>query len=303
MYQQRLATPNDALLIAPLWHDFLEQRSQFDPSLNLKPQFDYEAYVRRQLQQPSTFGFLLEQIENQNIVGFLFVYVHDDIPTGDFGDSLAIPFVRRRVGGVIGLYVQEAHRQPEAIGLLVEAAIAKAEALMVSDIDLLISVEQTGIHRLLERFGFTKAAIQYTKHYEFAEKDLPPLKTTVSEGIAVKIPSPGLIPLRDPQTQQGVLNFKGEQVFLHPVRNEAGEALRSSNGLPIYPTPLRDPNTQDWVFDLLGELVVCPVLLDEEGKVVEEGGIPRFKMPLYEQVEGKLRLRQDEEGDYLFDES
>jgi hypothetical protein len=99
------------------------------------------------------------------------------------------------------------------------------------------------------------------------------------------------------------LNFKGEQVFLHPVRNEAGEVLRSSNGLPIYPTPLRDPYTQDWVFDLLGELVVCPVLLDEEGKVVEEGGIPRFKMPLYEQVEGQLRLRQNEEGNYLFDES
>ena len=303
MYQQRLATPNDARLIAPLWHDFLKQRSQFDPSLNLKPQFDYEAYVQRQLQQPSTFGFLLEQIEKQEIVGFLFVYVHDDIPTGDFGDPLASPFVRRRVGGAIGLYVQEAHRQPEAIGLLIEAAIAKAEALKVSDIDLLISDEQKGIHRLLERFGFIKAAIQYTKHYEIADKDLPPLKTTVSEGIAVKIPSTGLIPLRDPQTQQRVLNSKGEQVFLHPVRNEAGEVLRSSNGLPIYPTPLRDPNTQDWVFDTSGELVVCPVLLDESGKVKEQGGIPRFKLPLYEQIEGQLRLRQNEAGDYQFEGS
>jgi hypothetical protein len=303
MYQQRLATPNDARLIAPLWHDFLEQRSQFDPSLNLKPQFDYEAYVQRQLQQPSTFGFLLEQVEKQETVGFLFVYVHDEIAIGDFGDPLASPFVRRRVGGAIGLYVQEAHRQPEAIGLLIEAAIAKAEALKVSDIDLLISDEQTGIHRLLERFGFTKAAIQYTKHYEIAEKDLPPLKTTVSEGIEVKMPSPGLIPLRDPQTQQRVLNSKGEQVFLHPVRNEAGEVLRSSNGLPIYPTPLRDPNTQDWVFDTSGELVVCPVLLDEGGKLKEQGGIPRFKLPLYEQIEGQLRLRQNEAGDYLFEGS
>jgi hypothetical protein len=187
--------------------------------------------------------------------------------------------------------------------LLIEAAIAKAEELKVSDIDLLITVEQTGIHRLLERFGLRKAAIQYTKHYEITDRELPPLKTTASEGIAVKRLSPSLIPLRDPQTQQGVLNPKGEQVFLHPVRNEAGEVLRSSNGLPIYPTPLRDPNTQDWVFDTSGELVVCPVLLDETGKVKEQGGIPRFKLPLYEQAEGKLRLRQNEAGDYLFEES
>jgi len=123
--KQRIATPKNAVLIAPLWHDFLELRSQSDPSLSLKPQFDYEAYVRRQLQQPSIFGFLLEQVENQAIVGFLFVYVHDEIPTGDFGDPLASPFVNRRVGGAIGLYVREEHRQPEAIGLLIEVAIAE----------------------------------------------------------------------------------------------------------------------------------------------------------------------------------
>jgi GNAT superfamily N-acetyltransferase len=302
MYQQRLATLNDAASIASLWREFLQQRSQFDPSLTLKPQFDYEAYVRRQLQQPSIYGFLLERVGNQEIVGFLFIYIQDEMRLGDLGEGLDSPFVARRVGGAIGLYVQKAHRRPEAIALLVEAAIAQAEELKVSDIDLLISIEQTGIHRLMERFGFTEAAIQYTKHYEITERELPPLRTPVSEGIAVKMPSPGLIPLRDPMTQQRVLNPKGEQVFLHPVRDEMGEVLRGKNGLPIYPTPLRDPDSQDWVFDQSGQLVVCPVVLDAGGQVKEHGGIPCFKVPLYEQVEGKLRLKRDEAGTYLFEE-
>jgi hypothetical protein len=56
-----------------------------------------------------------------------------------------------------------------------EAAIAKAEELKVTDIDLLISIDQRGIHALLERFGFIKSAIQYTKHYEITDENLPNL--------------------------------------------------------------------------------------------------------------------------------
>ncbi|CCQ64819.1 hypothetical protein CWATWH0402_1827 [Crocosphaera watsonii WH 0402] len=65
--------------------------------------------------------------------------------------------------------------------MLVEGAIALAQKLKISDIDLLISIEQTGVHKLLERFGFKKAAIQYTQHYEIKDKNLPPLKPQVSQ--------------------------------------------------------------------------------------------------------------------------
>ena len=76
MYHQRLATPEDEKAIAPLWRDFAEARSQADPSMNLKPGFDYEGYVRYQLKKPLSFGFVLEY--EQQIVGFLFTYVYDE---------------------------------------------------------------------------------------------------------------------------------------------------------------------------------------------------------------------------------
>jgi len=72
--------------------------------------------------------------------------------------------------------------------------------------------------------------------------------------------------------------------------------------LPIYPTPLRNPQTQELVFNELGELVTCPVVFDEFGKVTEKQGIPIFKKPIYEMIQGKLRLKRDNQGNYLFEE-
>lgn len=46
MYNQRLATLDDTTAIAPLWQAFLQQRSQQDPSIILKPDFDYISYVK-----------------------------------------------------------------------------------------------------------------------------------------------------------------------------------------------------------------------------------------------------------------
>ena len=60
MYHQRLARPEDAIAIAPLWRDFAQRRSEADPSINLKPDFDYEGYVGYQLKKPLSFGFVLE---------------------------------------------------------------------------------------------------------------------------------------------------------------------------------------------------------------------------------------------------
>ncbi|MDJ0511573.1 MAG: hypothetical protein QNJ64_20325 [Crocosphaera sp.] len=239
MYHERRANLDDAEAIAPLWMAFLLARSHHDPSIVLKPDFDYVFYVKQKLKSPSIYGFLLEYGEKKEIVGFLFTYVHDETPTLDYENVNDSPFLPRRIGGAIGMYVQQQHRKPEAIALLIESAIALAKELKISDLDLLISIEQTGVQKLLERFGFKKAAIQYSQHYDISEEHLPQLQTPTSQNIAVKIPTPGMIPLRDPKTQQPVINPQGKQVFLHPVKNELGETLKSSNGLPVYSTPLR----------------------------------------------------------------
>ena len=302
MYHQRLATLHDASTIAVLWEAFLKERERQDTSLLLKSQFDYESYVKQKLTSPSIYGFLLEYGDDKQIVGFLFVYYQDETPNLGWEVGLDSPFQSRRLGGAIGLYVQEKHRKPEAITILIEAALSLAEQLKITDIDLQISIEQVGVHRLLERLGFSKTAIQYVKHYEITESDLPSLKQKVSQGIQVKIPQPSLIPLKDPQTQQTVINPKGEQVFLHPITDEEGKVLRSRSGLPIYPTPLRDPQTQEWVFDELGELVVCPVVIDDNGKVKEHRGIPVFKSPIFEQDGRMLVLKRDKNGEFLFEE-
>jgi GNAT superfamily N-acetyltransferase len=299
MYHQRLATPEDAIKIAPLWQAFVEARSQADPSMRFKTKFDYDRYLTAQLNKPFSFGFLLEYAEE--IVGFLFIYIYDETPPPQISELelLENPFVPRRVGAVLGMYVQESHRKPSTITLLTEAAIAKAEELKVTDIDLLISIEQTGIHALLERFGFTKAAIQYTKHYDITETNLPDLRPSYQNS-GVTISNPGGIPLKDPQTQALVKNAQGEKVYLYPLTDESGEWLKSSRGMPIYPIPVRDPQSQEWVFDDSGKLVVCPVAYDEQGEIQELDGIPQFCLPVYDYVEGKLMLKQDDRGNYLF---
>ena len=299
MYHQRLATPEDAIKIAPLWQAFVEARSQADPSMRFKAKFDYERYLTAQLKKPFSFGFLLEYAEE--IVGFLFIYIYDETPPPQISELelLENPFVPRRVGAVLGMYVQESHRKPSTITLLTEAAIAKAEELKVTDIDLLISIDQTGIHALLERFGFTKAAIQYTKHYDITEINLPDLRPSYQNS-GSDFANPGGIPLKDPQTQALVKNTQGEGVYLYPLMNEAGNWLKSSRGMPIYPIPIRDPQSQEWVFDDSGELVVCPVALDEKGNVKELDGIPQFCLPTYGYEDGKLNLKQDSEGKYIF---
>ncbi|MFM7577809.1 MAG: GNAT family N-acetyltransferase, partial [Microcystaceae cyanobacterium] len=273
--------------------------SQADSSMRFKAEFDYERYVAAQLSKPFSFGFLLEYAEE--IVGFLFIYIYDETPPPHISELelLENPFVPRRVGAVLWMYVQESHRKPSTITLLTEAAIAKAEELKVTDIDLLVSIDQTGIHALLERFGFTKAAIQYTKHYDINETNLPDLRPSYQNAGAT-ISNPGGIPLKDPQTQALVRNAQGEGVYLYPLTNESGEWLKSSRGMPIYPIPVRDPQSQKWVFDESGELVVCPVAYDEQGKIQELDGIPQFRLPTYDYVEGKLMLKQDDRGNYLF---
>ena len=138
----------------------------------VKPDFDFEKYIARQLVQPLSRGWVLESNdENQKIiVGCLFIYCYDEAPPPNLSadileqDALENPFQPRRVGSVLGMYVQPEHRKPAAIKLLAEAGIEKAEEMKVSDIDVLVGADQTGIHALLERAGFVKAAVQYAKY-------------------------------------------------------------------------------------------------------------------------------------------
>ena len=300
MYRQRLATPDDSINIVPLWQAFVEARALADSTMRVKDKFDYKRYITNQINKPFSFCFLLEHA--RKIVGFLFIYIYDETPPPQFSELelLENPFAPRRVGAVLGMYIEEAHRKHSTITLLIDAAISKSRELKVTDIDLLISIEQTGIHAMVERYGFTKAAIQYTKHFDIEGTDLPDLHPSHLNAGANNMSHPGAIPLKDWQTQAPVRNAQGEEVYLYPLRDDSGEWLKSSRGLPIYPIPVRDPQSLEWVFDELGKLVICPLSYDEQGKIQELDGVPQFRLPTYDYIEGSLRLKKDAQGNYLF---
>lgn len=308
-YTHRLATPEDATAITPLWQAFATERAAANPSMVVKPNFDFHKYVTHQLNKPLTYCWVLEhQTNNQKtIVGCLFLFFYNEAPPPNLPPELIQqheienPFLPRRICTALGLYIQPSHRQPAPIKQLIDAGIQQAEAMQVTDIDLMIAADQTGIQALLERAGFTKSAVQFTRHYSIpTNTELPSLHPPHPELAEIALPTPNAIPLRDPDTNELIRNPKGEPVFLMPLRDEKGELLLTSNGLPIYPTPVRDPEKDDWVFNSLGELVVCPVLRDDNGEIVEHQEIPQFHPPVYEYVEGKIRLKQDSSGNYVF---
>jgi len=306
-YTHRPATFDDATAIAPLWENFARDRADADPSISLCPNFDYQRYITHQLNKPLTYAWVVEHEaeDNRAIVGCLFVYCYDEAPPPDLpeefqDDDLDNPFEYRRIGSVMGLYVLPEHRDADAIQLLANAGIQKAQEMKVNDIDILVGADQTGLHALLERSGFTKAAVQYTKHYEIdPNTDLPSLHPPHPELEATPDAEPDCLPLKDPKTGELVENPAGELAFLKPLRNEAGKLYRASDDRPIYPVPVRDPQTQGFVFNHENELVTCPILLEPTGLVTYQG-IPQFCPPDYTFQDGKLRLQQDSMGQYLF---
>ncbi|TAF52280.1 MAG: GNAT family N-acetyltransferase [Oscillatoriales cyanobacterium] len=302
-YTHRLATPDDAPAIAPLWEIFAHDRAAIDPALQLKPDFDYLQYIQRQLQRPHTHTWILQTNTNE-IVGCLIVYCYDEAPPpnlpAEFQEEQELdnPFLQRRVGSVLGLYIQPEHRNPTAIQLLTNAALAQAEEIGVSDIDILTSSDQTGIHTLLERAGFTKAAVQYCRHYNLdGREDL----------ISLHIPHPEIssdlnnlkpqrIPLRNPETNQPIHDPHGNPIYLEPIEN-----AKTADGLYIYPTPVRDPNTQAYIFDGNDQLVTCPLLRDNQGQPVFVDGLPQFKPPKYRMENGQLSLERDADNQVCFE--
>ena len=238
------------------------------------------------------------------------MYFYDEAPPPGLPQEMLVehkldnPFKPRRVGSVLGMYVRPEHRDSDNIKRLADLAIQQAIDMQVSDIDILVSAEQTGIQALLQRAGFSKAAMQYTKHFEVSNNpELPSLHPPHPELDWPENPTDPLMPLYDPKTNELVKNSQGDPVFLQPVMDKDGLPLHTSDGLPIYPNPVRDPQTQDWVFDANDRLVVCPILKDENDRVVEFQGIPQFHPPAYEIADGKLRLQQFSNGDYVFCEA
>ncbi|MGA9379966.1 MAG: hypothetical protein WBV73_14485, partial [Phormidium sp.] len=86
-YTHRLATPEDAKAIAPLMSAFAEERESADPSMILKPKYDFEQYVAYQLTKPLSFCWVLED-SNQTIVGFFFAYTYDEKPPATLPEEL-----------------------------------------------------------------------------------------------------------------------------------------------------------------------------------------------------------------------
>lgn len=316
---QRLARIEDIESLSSLYKSFIQQRSllvkyNVESQSNcdvVKSDFDYNQYIEYQLKQRHHYCFVLEVKTTQEIVGFLLTYAYDESPSPDLkinAPFLQSPFQPRRIGSVIGLYIKPKYRQPSTINLLVEAAIAKAKELKLTDIELLIDVEEKGIQALLKRADFKPTAIQYSRHFEVDDTNLPSLSNNYSTGEEPELVKSKLsvfpIPLRDLKTKQIVKNPQGEDVFLEPLKDKNNNYLRNPQGMPIYPIPIRDPQTNNWVFNQRGKLVCCPILTDKKGNIIYDNqGMVKFCIPVYERKKGKLQLKVDEQGDYIFAQS
>lgn len=277
--------------------------------------FPYETYIEQQLAKDLVFCWLLENVSELSNnegnfgdrtfeIGFLLGRYHDESPPPNLSQNLLDrhrinhPYQYRRVASVLALYVEPKHRNPEAIGLLVDAALQHAESMKVTDIDLMVGAQLSGLQSLLERLGFTRTAVQYTRHYNLPDGiELPNLHPSIPELEDFEPPAPRAIPLRDPKTGELIKSPQGNPVFLQPLENLPGGKASQT---PVYATPVRDPQTQSFVFDPQDQLVVCPILRNKEGEVFTHKGLPQFQPPAYECISGKLQLKQDGNGNYLF---
>jgi N-acetylglutamate synthase-like GNAT family acetyltransferase len=295
-YQTRLATLKDLDVISSLWQEFTEERLRLDPTLSIASDFDFTEYVKQHLSKDSTYCWLLESSEvlsspnlsNQTKdVGFLCTYIYTE------SQPLAVPpvtpFQPRKVGVVLALYIKPEYRQLEGMNLLVDTALNGALELQVSDLELLIP-EDIGIQSLLVRLGFTKVAVQYTKHLQSPIECFENNKNIDEQ-----------VPLRDLETNEIIRDKLGNTIYLSALKDEKGNVLKDSSGLLIYPLPLRNPQTSEWLFNLDGGIALCLPLLDENGKVIESDGLVKFQSPAYEIRDGTIKIKCNQDGCLLFE--
>jgi ribosomal protein S18 acetylase RimI-like enzyme len=306
-YNHRLATNDDRNAIAIMLKIVYQEWAELDRAVTLKPDLDIETHVASLLAKPHTYCILLEDNEaNSKIIGCLITQYYDESCPSVLTEYEATQhentraFMPRRVCTVLGLYIDPAYRdRPTAIQHLIDAGIEQTDRIGVNAIDLGVLANLTAFHKLLERNGFRQATVQYTMPREIAcDRKLVSLHEPTfsnSDGIP--------IPLIDPKTNQQIKNPAGEIVFLYPLQDETGNTLRSSQGKAIYPCPINDPETQAWLFQPDGKLAVCPVVCDRNGQIVEQNGIPQFYLPDYQLINGKLQLKTNPDGSYVFKHS
>ncbi|MEC4893474.1 MAG: hypothetical protein SAL07_22885 [Oscillatoria sp. PMC 1051.18] len=54
-YTCRLATPTDSPKLVPFWQNFAQERAAVDPSMIVKPNFNFEKYIQKKLDKPLYF--------------------------------------------------------------------------------------------------------------------------------------------------------------------------------------------------------------------------------------------------------
>ena len=303
-YSHRLATNTDINTIAPMLKTVYQEWAELDRTVTLKPDLDIETHIASLLAKPHTYCILLEDSEaNSKIIGCLITQYYDESCPSILTEYEAQQhentraFLPRRVCTVLGLYIDPAYRdRPAAIQHLIDAGIEQADRIGVNAIDLGVLANLTALHKLLERNGFRQATVQYTMPREIeGDRELISLhEPTFSDSDGIPIP------LIDPKTNQQIKNPDGEIVFLYPLQDETGNILHSSQGRAIYPMPVNDPETQEWLFQPDGKLALCPVVRDRHGQIVEQNGIPQFHLPDYQLINGKLQLKTNGAGSYVF---
>ncbi|MEM9541076.1 MAG: GNAT family N-acetyltransferase [Cyanobacteria bacterium P01_E01_bin.42] len=314
LYTHRLATPKDTEPLTPFITELCREWAKVDPTRIVKKDFDFAQYTHYLLTKPHTYCIVLEHCpedpaDRTTLVGCILTSFYDEglpphaPPEQIQHEAIAHPFEPRRVGTVLGFYVHPDHRRATNVKRLINAAIAQADEQKIDAIDVQVFGNRTGVQALLKRMGFQSTANQYTLTWTLPlGTSLPNLHPSETyPNLAHSAPNVAAIPLRDPKTNQPILNPQGDLVYLHPL-SDRGTPLLSSHNAPIYPVPVRDPRTEKWVFDRQGELVVCPVLRDESGAIVECNGIPQFASPAYELRQGELYLQQKPDGTYIFRE-
>jgi hypothetical protein len=314
-YQNRTATSNDSNTIAPFVTELCKEWATIDPTRKLKPDFDWQRYTTYLLNQPHTYCILLEHTPDETpdrttIVGCIVTNFFDESPTPNAPPdqlehhAIAHPFQPRRIGTVMGFYIQPEHRKAKNVIRLIEAAIDQAFSLEIDTIDVQVFSNRTGIQAYLKRRGFQASNTQYLLSRSIPTGvELPNLHSEAADLLVPDYkPEPQPIPLRDPQTGDPVHTHDDRPALIYPLTDDDGNLRLSSQRIPIYPPPVRDPQADGWVFDNDGELVVCPAAYDDSGEVIERDGVPQFRSPEYAIGNGEAKLVRTPDGSCVFRE-
>lgn len=104
-----------------------------------------------------------------------------------------------------------------------------------SDIDLLIAADQQGIQSMLQHAGFTKAAVQYTRHYDMGmDTELPSFHLVENQDIVQFYrPSYQIVDGKPVLMREA----SGNYVFCDVELDKQGKIVRTPDGFPVFKQP------------------------------------------------------------------